>query len=112
VVPLRIRSTDSISRPEPRRRLVQHGHRAVCQAVVREVHGTLPRRLVAVIETGDEVVEYLHDRRLNFGIYRFSNRLSAAHRDQSQPDQRDGSEDPEHLSTFHKRPAVSRSNID
>jgi hypothetical protein len=40
----------------------------VCQAVVREVHGTLLRRQVAVIETGEEVVEYPHDRRLNLNI--------------------------------------------
>ena len=51
VVPIRICSPDPTGRAAHCPRLVEHGHRAVCQAVMREMHGTLLRCQVAVIET-------------------------------------------------------------
>ena len=43
------------------------------------------------VETDQELVEYPHDRSVDFGIHRLANRLSAAQRNQSQCDKCDGS---------------------
>ena len=58
VVPIRICLPDPNGRATHRPRLVEHGHRAVCQAIMREMHGTLLCCQISVIKTDQEVVEY------------------------------------------------------